>query len=150
MKRSGQAAMEYLATYGWAVLIVVVIGAVIWQSGILSLGKNVAPGKSGFSQIRPVDWVAKITGPTVNVDITVINDASTKLRLTGASSPECTGTPAYAVDLLPGQTYLVTITGCSFAGNVGDYFRMEATLTYQNPSSGISHSSVGQIWGALE
>lgn len=145
-----QASMEYLATYGWAVLVVVVIGAVIWQSGILSIGKNVAPGKSGFSQIRPMDWVAKITGPAVSINITVINDASTKLQLTGAASADCTGSSSLTTDLLPGQTAVVSLTGCTLVGNTGDYFRMKVTMTYLNPSSAIYHSSVGEIWGALE
>lgn len=140
--------MEYMATYGWAVLIVVVIAAVIWQSGVLSIGKNVTPGKTGFSQIRPIDWSSSTTG---DVTMSVINDAGTKLQLDGISSADCSGsTSGLAEDLLPAETFMLNLSGCDFAGNTGDYFRLKVTLTYTNLASSISHSSVGDIWGALE
>lgn len=141
--------MEYLATYGWAVLIVVVIGAVIWQSGVLSIGKNVTPGKTGFSQVRPYDWVALKAGSTVDVNISVMNDAGTKVRLTGASSDSCAGGSASG-DLLPGASAVVELTDCNLPGKEGDYFRVEATIVYENLASGIAHSSVGEVWGSIE
>lgn len=141
--------MEYLATYGWAVLIVVVIGAVIWQSGVLSIGKNVTPGKSGFSQVRPYDWVVIKDGVTADVNISVMNDAGTKVSLTGASADECSGGAASG-DLLPGGSTIVELTGCNLPGKSGDYFRIKATIIYNNIASGISHSSVGEIWGSIE
>lgn len=145
-KNRGQATMEYLATYGWAVLIIVVIGVVIWQSGVLSVGKSIPPGKSGFSQVRPLDWKAQASGTT---EVTVVNNAGTKVTLTGVSSTYCTGGSASG-DLLPGQSTPLTLTGCSFIGNVGESYKMDLTISYSNPSSGLDHASVGTIWGSLE
>ncbi len=36
MKRKGQGALEYLMTYGWALLIVVVVGAALFAMGVFS------------------------------------------------------------------------------------------------------------------
>jgi uncharacterized protein (UPF0333 family) len=33
MNNKGQGAMEYLMTYGWAILVVVIIGGVMWYLG---------------------------------------------------------------------------------------------------------------------
>ena len=34
----GQGAMEYLMTYGWAILVVMIVGIVMWQLGIFNMG----------------------------------------------------------------------------------------------------------------
>jgi len=135
-------------TYGWAILAILLVGAAMWQMGFLSMGKQTTPGKTGFSQIVPVDWRAQATG---TVELSVINEAGTRLTLTGVSGlvPACTG--SVPGDLLPGQVTMLTLTGCSFSGaNTGDYFRMKVSITYDNPASTISHNSVGDIWGPLE
>ena len=32
MKKRGQSALEYLVTYGWAILAIVIVAAVLWLS----------------------------------------------------------------------------------------------------------------------
>ena len=34
LKNKGQGAMEYLMTYGWAILVVMIVGVVLWQLGV--------------------------------------------------------------------------------------------------------------------
>jgi hypothetical protein len=46
--------MEYLMSYGWAILVVMVVGASLWQLGILKMGGSVAPTSSGFQLMRPL------------------------------------------------------------------------------------------------
>jgi len=40
MKNNRQRAIEYLATYGWAVLVVIIVGVVLWQMGIFEAGTD--------------------------------------------------------------------------------------------------------------
>lgn len=49
-KRKGQSAMEYLMTYGWAILIVIIAGGVIWYyaSGATTSAASV---KTGFANV---------------------------------------------------------------------------------------------------
>jgi len=35
----GQGAMEILLTYGWAILVVIIVGVVLWQMGIFNPGE---------------------------------------------------------------------------------------------------------------
>ncbi len=51
--RKGQSAMEYMMTYGWAILIIVVISAVLVYYGLFKppVGKSI----SGFGSIMPLD-----------------------------------------------------------------------------------------------
>jgi hypothetical protein len=50
-KKKSQAAVEYLQTYGWAILVIVIIGIAIWKLGILGPYKGVNT-VSGFTVIR--------------------------------------------------------------------------------------------------
>ena len=54
--QSGQAAVEYLMTYGWAILVVLVVGIALWQLGVLTPtegNKNIR----GFTGLKPIDAV---------------------------------------------------------------------------------------------
>lgn len=35
--RKGQGALEYLTTYGWAVLVVISVGLIMWKFGLFNL-----------------------------------------------------------------------------------------------------------------
>jgi len=57
MKRKGQAAMEYLMTYGWAILIIVVVVAALYAMGVFKPKASVP--YSGFGgDITYVDHTA--------------------------------------------------------------------------------------------
>ncbi|MCJ7450798.1 MAG: hypothetical protein MUP58_03600 [Candidatus Nanohaloarchaeota archaeon QJJ-9] len=45
--RKGQSAIEYLTTYGWALLAIVIVGAVLMQMGVFSQCQQVTPKFSG-------------------------------------------------------------------------------------------------------
>jgi hypothetical protein len=52
MSSKAQGAMEYLLSYGWAILVVMIVGAALWQLGILSPPSSAATS-SGFSTLKP-------------------------------------------------------------------------------------------------
>ena len=81
MKRTGkkgQGAMEYLMTYGWAILVVMIVGVVLWQLGIFGGqgGSNKALGFSG-GKIGAIDATIKCT--TTELNVTMTNQAGTSL-----------------------------------------------------------------------
>ena len=54
--RKGQSALEYLMTYGWAILIIIIVGGVLYYYGVFSPGKLVGESKVGFSKIQVDTW----------------------------------------------------------------------------------------------
>jgi hypothetical protein len=46
--------MEYLMSYSWAILVVMVVGVVMWQLGILDVGGTVPVTASGFGGLKPM------------------------------------------------------------------------------------------------
>jgi hypothetical protein len=47
-----QAAVEYLMTYGWAVLVVMVVGIFMWQTGMFNSTVSTATS-NGFPKLKP-------------------------------------------------------------------------------------------------
>ncbi|MFC2162399.1 hypothetical protein ACFLRF_01845 [Candidatus Altiarchaeota archaeon] len=151
-----QAAVEYLMTYGWAILVILVVGVVIWQMGILEIGKQYTPGKRGFSQIKPLDWKLQSNG---DLTIVLTNEGGTILNLSridgiivAGGSGECTNNVLIATGerMRPASIYKADITGCTINEAIGEYYRVNVTIRYNNPASGLPHVSNGIIWGPLE
>ena len=146
--KKAQAALEYLVTYGWAILIILVVGLVLWQMGIFNR-ISTPPNCVGFSQITPLDW--KASGNELTLLLT--NEAGTKLNLTGVSA-SVFGTPcntnSTTADLRPGQSRMVVLSGCGGLPNTGEYYRANITIVYRHTTSGITHNSIGTCWGDVE
>jgi|GEM_PF-916543 len=66
MDRKGQGAMEYLTTYGWAILVVIVIGIAFWRLGIFEIGSSQPPTSTGFTTIKPLLATCFMSGATSN------------------------------------------------------------------------------------
>lgn len=75
----GQGAFEYMVSYGWAILIVMVLGILLFSLGILNPSQT--PAATGFVVLRPVSW--SFTGggsySTTNVSIAMSNVAGTNV-----------------------------------------------------------------------
>jgi len=77
----GQAAMEYLMSYGWAVIVVMLVGIVMWQLGLFDMGgTQVTP--TGFTRLKPQ---LSGTGFTHNGRLTMLlsNEAGSMARIKG-------------------------------------------------------------------
>jgi len=150
MKFRGQSSLEYLTTYGWAILVLLATGLVLWQMGVLSFGQQVAAGKSGFMDVTPLDWAATSGGA---LSVVVVNNAASSADV-GAASATITagGTGGCASgaggDVPPGGSVELSLS-CSFTAAQGDYWRAELRIPYEISGSTITHTSVGEVWGPL-
>ncbi|MEM2918985.1 MAG: hypothetical protein QXY62_05770 [Candidatus Altiarchaeota archaeon] len=150
--KTAQAAMEYLITYGWAILAVLIIGVALWQFGAFSPPKP-PPGCSGFSEIKPIDWVAQKS--TNKFILTITNEAGLKMNITGVAvniSDALCSADTTKFQLRPGEryTYQITCSQLSSQYELGEYYRAHIGINYTNPQSLISHSSRGDCWGVVE
>lgn len=145
MMRKGQTAMEYLMTYGWAILIVIVVAGVLAYYGVFSPGKIVGPTKSGFAKVEVLQWdlgttgtlklyVENRVGDVINITDVKVGGAS----ITGSNLP-INNVPAGGRNWVTGQTTDI--------GNTGDSFRIDAVITYTYV--GQSLSSTGSLSGTI-
>ena len=69
--RKGQSAIEYLSTYGWALLAIVIVGAVLLQMGIFDQCNKMQPMFTG-ELLDINDW--DFTGDDISIEIIAIDD----------------------------------------------------------------------------
>ncbi|MFH0859572.1 MAG: hypothetical protein V1921_00055 [Candidatus Altiarchaeota archaeon] len=151
--RKAQSGLEYMMTYGWALLIILVIGVLMWQMGVFDTTKSIVPGKSGFSEVRPFDW--KATASPKQIEVYILNDAGTRVQLNEIYSTQCNGgipVSLGGVEQKPADVYdHATVTGCSgFNDEAGEYYKIDLTINYTKVASGLVHLSTGDVWGPLE
>lgn len=152
MKR-GQSALEYLVTYGWAILAIVIIAAVLWYTGVFN-PERFRGGKegTGFSVFTYSDHVIS----TTNVTVVLGNSVGRAITVVAA------GTQVNGVDCqdnLPqnvAPTGLVTITcsnsgGAVVTGPAGSGYDVGVSIAYTDSQSGLSHVDTGgRVRGKIE
>jgi hypothetical protein len=130
MKNKGQTAMEYLMTYGWAILIVIVVVAALFAMGVFKIGAGVkcspcfsAGGDFTFIDHNGVDLSLKV-GPR---DIVI------------AAAPY-PATKTFTLD--DGvQTYANPAGSCA-VGWTGD---CTISLTYTVTETGLDHTATATL-----
>ena len=91
MKKKGQAAMEFLMTYGWAILVVLAAIAALAYFGVLSPG-NLLPDRTVFASPIPHTAAAEIDSVEDEIIIPLRNNAGFSINITSVSveSNDCT------------------------------------------------------------
>lgn len=148
--RRGQGAMEYLMTYGWAILVVMVVGIVMWQLGIFNIGGVTSTTSTGFPRIKP--QLALIAVTNTDAELTFTNGAGGPISNVAFSGAAC-GTwndPAGSIGV--GENFNVNATGCTFTGSTGDPYDLQLSISYDVSIGGqtVTHTDVGGIRGPLE
>jgi uncharacterized protein (UPF0333 family) len=122
-KLKAQAAMEYLMTYGWAILIVIIVVAALWAMGVFTTTSSVACSPC-FSYFAFVDYA----GGTM-----VLRNGPQEINITTVTGGTIPATTSYTA----GKT--ITISGISTTGDV------DVTITYTVTTSGLSHTDTATI-----
>ena len=138
--------MEYLMTYGWAILVVIIVGIVLWQSGVFGTGSG---GVSGFDKVRVQDYTFNSTGVFVKYQ----NAAGQTMRSVNVSYSIDGGSTVYATqsatNWAPGKEYTGSYADASTCATSGAGYTLDVTITYNSQAS-IAHSETGTIRGTCE
>ena len=158
MNKKGQAALEFLTTYGWAFLVILVMIGALAYFGILS-PKNLLPSRCNFSP--EIDCIeAQITGgtnPVLNFRFRNNLGSSSTFNITstyiGATNPTITCENStggnQVADLQSGRVAeaVCRFTGSTFA--VGDKAKFEVTLLYKKSDGTYWTPIKGEIFGSI-
>jgi len=161
LMKKGQAAMEFLMTYGWALLVVLIAIAALAFFGVLNPSRflpstcTLAPGFSC------VDYAARATGTAVQLILQNglgdnINSVILYLASIQGAGTGCTGSVTFAgvTSIVDGGQASFNIanmpTGCVL--NRGTKVRADLIIQYSVGSgvSTIQHSKVGQFITGVE
>ena len=78
LDRKTQSALEYLMTYGWAILIIVIVAAVLYSLGIFSPSSSIGTTVTGFSGFQTTATCA----PNGTMVIQLVNELGYAVNIT--------------------------------------------------------------------
>ncbi len=155
ISNKGQGAMEYLMTYGWAILVVMIVGVVLWQLGVFT-GSGSTNKATGFAtgKIGAID--ASIKCNTTGLTVTMTNQAGVALSTivataTGGYITVSAGGFGASNNMTAGSKAMMTVTGGT-AKVVGDRVTTDVSVTFSERVAGdvISRTQAGTILCTVE
>ncbi len=146
--KKGQAALDFLMTYGWAIALVVIIAAVLFALGIFDVSNFVGNKASGFAGVAVANWqltssgimslrLSNQVGQRVSIDSVVVT-----IGLSNASV--ATGLPAI---LSTGQDTEVITTGGLGNFTSGTGYSAKVVIRYTDQVTGFVGTSTGTLMG---
>ncbi len=146
MKR-GQSALEYLVTYGWAILAIVIIAGVLWYFGIFNPSKFAGDKQcGGFSAFVCQDFKISSAGALTIVLNNKVGGSITSVNMSGGGVTSCSPTT-----LAANQNTTCTFTSFVAAGTTGNQIEQTTvSMTYTDARSGISHTDSGFVRAKYE
>ena len=145
MFRKAQAAMEFLMTYGWAILVVLVAVGALAYFGVLS-PDNFLPNRCTLpSGIGCVDH--KAVDSTSTISVVLRNGLGYDMSSITVKADACTGTDSTPATLANGAKSTYELTTCTFTGSK---YSGDLNITYTLSDTGLSHTARGSIVAKVE
>ena len=143
--KKSQAAMEFLMTYGWAILVVLAAIAALAYFGVLSPEKFLPAKCTLQAGIACLDH--KATSSTVSVVIQ--NSLGYDISSITVKAGGC-GTSSIPATLSNSATGTYSITCAPVLA--GSKYNAQLNVTYSTPADvgGLSHTNIGQITTRIE
>ena len=145
-----QAALDFLMTYGWALLIVVLVVGALFALGIFDIGTFMGNKTSGFTQIGVSGYKLDSAG---TLTMKLKNLAGTNVNITQINATLGTTTVGNAsvFSLANGKESAVFIVG-NFSTAVptsGSSYSVKVAIVYTDTSSGFSYQDSGTLVGKV-
>ena len=147
LNHKSQSALEYMMTYGWAILVIVIVAAVLYSLGIFSPSSSLSTTVTGFSNLGTVNAVC-LGGTSFTIsmgDSTGYPINVTQINLTSSS-----GKTTYSPNILiqPNSIQTVTVPSSSLCTS-GARYSVSAVISYLEPGQIFPgpYTSTGTVAG---
>jgi hypothetical protein len=150
LNKKGQAAMEFLMTYGWAILVVLVAIGALAYFGVLNPSQFLPSSCTLAPGMGCDDFKVSTTGADLVLRNGLGNDLSAvDVAISGCTdSAEADGDDSWTDGTVLGGSDGISLTGCS-NGATGARFKQDVTIVYTS-SSGLNHTVTGTITAKVE
>lgn len=151
MEKRAQSALEYLMTYGWAILIIIIVGAALYALGVFSPGTFTGKRSTGFSAFQMTDFKVDANA-NVTVDIGNRLGKTIKLNSIIATYKNSACNYTSGANIGPNAAYTITFP-CSaeWSGLTPKAsYSVSIDFNYTDPDSGLWHYDSGTLFGLVE
>ncbi|MFH7882097.1 MAG: hypothetical protein QW140_00025 [Candidatus Aenigmatarchaeota archaeon] len=151
--RKGQTALEYLMTYGWAILIVIIVVAALYALGLTKPCRWTGTQIREFADFKvdnPLFKVGSAGSGSLEFDLSYIKPTSAELisiNVTGSGTGSYEPTTQTPLTSTP-ERYTIDLSGVNIGG--GDCYSVEVTIYYNVTVAGgqeVTYSTAGKISG---
>jgi hypothetical protein len=161
--KKAQSAMEYLMTYGWAILIVIIVAAALYALGIFNPATYTGRIPTGFTTLgAPTDWdleadgdfsiilnnrlASQIEVQSITINTTTSGDVWSTFNCTGVDDymtigPGATKNPSTACSELTYDLNLGTQTA-------GTTYSVDVAVLYN--AGDLDHTESGRVTGTVQ
>jgi len=154
MHRKSQAAMEFLMTYGWAILVVLVVIGALAYFGVLN-PQQFLPRKCQFAQgLVCMDHKLSSTATELHLLLNNGLGRDISIKLLNFTSDNglvgCQNISATGITLTTGEELLLIADCPNFQAKQGTRLKGKLTLVYDDLQSGFNHTSPGTLLTDVE
>ena len=149
-EKKGQAGLDFLMTYGWALLIIVLIIAALFALGIFDIGSFVGSRTSGFSEIGIAGWTLDETG---NFDVMFENHAGKGITITDVNVTYKTEVLSYSTPVQLGngeRSGTITLGTFTSPDNTGTSYTLSVNIAYTDDETVFDYSDSGTLTGTVQ
>ena len=155
-----QAALEFLTTYGWAFLVIILMIGTLAYFGILNPAK-ILPGKCNMgAEFQCLDYQISETGasPNPQVKLRIRNNVGTPIDMTSFTLTKDDGTPlactanSSVLGWKSGDVKDLAWINCASTGWIsGDKNKVLITLRYNTVASGANYAKdvQGEVYSTV-
>ncbi len=141
MDKKGQAAVEFLMTYGWAILAAIIAIGVLAYFGVFSPGKFTPSASVLSSPLYANNWQIKTTG----VSIEIKNNGGDDVTIGNVTVAGCATISSGAS--LPAGGLATVVVPCTLTNGVA--FKGDVTVNYLKTGSSLYSQSTGTVAGKV-
>jgi hypothetical protein len=150
--KKAQTALEYLLTYGWSILIIIIVGAALYALGVFSPGTFTGKRSTGYSQFQIVDFKLDTDA---NLTIVLGNRLGKTIVLNEINAvfkqDECSQTINENIGPNVQKTYtLECLTEWNGPLDQRSSYTVITDLNFTDPDSGLDHIDTGTFFGIIE
>ena len=149
--RKAQAALEYLMTYGWAILIIAIVAAALYYMNVFG-GGCASPSATGFPSSGGVAILSNgfLVSTSHGGEIILSNNAAQSVTLSNVVIDGFSNSTSMVISS-GGTLTLFPTTGMG-TGTVaqGDCYRLDVTISFTRSGLVTTQTSTGTIQGAYQ
>jgi hypothetical protein len=147
----GQAALDFLLTYGWALALVGIVVAVFFMFGIFDISNFMGSKAVGFSEVAVKDWRMDTDG-TFTIMLTShsahgINITNVSIAIENRTA--CINTKVGVLAIGQSSNRVSTASGAFNGQPAGTGYMAKVEIGFINMDSGFAQSSTGTLVGKV-
>jgi hypothetical protein len=147
----GQTAVEYLSTYGWAFVVLVIILGVMFELGLFKTGVQIQATSNaiGFNTFNVNRFILHSSG-SFDMSLTnMLEDTVTVKEITVGGSPATGISPSLPFNVSSGSNVTIK-AGSSFTGTAASLYTAKISIRFDVDRGTIDHYDAGLLKGEYQ